>query len=347
MKKLQILALALLLCLPCFAQRVSQAITIDVDKDPVASDSVYIFGGSVAFSFPVRDSAEMTVETVGAEISHGSMPLMDGSSLSDYKLLLYCSENAATTIVTDFSGSSNDFNSSVNTSAIHDTGGVGGYGFSFNGSSEYLLRADDADFDVASGESITIGFWFKTDAKGDWFFDKADDSLGNVDSYLDASGYFAWRIWDGATLDTSLGSTDYSDDEFHLAVLTIEDGATQNSYIDGALDSTNTISGDGWDNAGGLYIGVNHGLSAYLAGEIDGFFIIKGWYPSATQVESHYEKAKAALQAAKVRTIASETATTAEYLGVITLLEPYKGYLRVRSSAAQTSDREILVHFER
>lgn len=218
-------------------------------------------------------------ETNGA-VKYVTKDYITEEQVGDIRGMWHFTENAAGTTVDDASVKANDLTASRNTSNLSSSG-VRGLGFTLaSGSSDYLARAYDADFDFGTG-SFSISFAFKhPDTSGGQvkIIDRTDGSTIGFQVYIDTAGKLVFRVSDdGANWDTITSTNVIDDDAWHFAVLK-KNGITDiQMRIDGADGATAVAI----VNAGGsisgttptLEVGRDNGGSEYYNGELDELMI--------------------------------------------------------------------------
>lgn len=361
MRKLIVSMLAVMLCAPLVAEQEWMSVKMDVSKDPNYSASVFWPGGSGGFVAPLRTSAQITVYLPEKELPAGGMPYIDGIARSAYKAMLYMSENATTTTVLDHTINANNFTASVNTDAI-DAAGYRGSGFTFNGSTQYMTRSDDADFDITALESFTVGFWFKQTANdSEELMARKGNGPGGWHCSMSANGKLRWLITsNGSDVDLIHSTTVCDDGGWHLYIGTKEAGDNIRLYVDGVeegvtaiTNSTGTLENtDDIEIAGPMDI-----AGQRWAESLDGFFFIKGDYPTATEVAAHYAQAACAEHLLYGFNIDGTTNTLlwtsgtmsviGQYLDLTKVLGGYRGWIRFRSDAEQAADRDFKVYMDK
>ncbi|MEO8581626.1 MAG: LamG domain-containing protein [Patescibacteria group bacterium] len=142
---------------------------------------------------------------------------------------------------------------------------VSGTCLNFDGSGDYLTRADDSDFDFTASDSFTISGWFKHAGISaiDYIVGKhgVAGSDGGYKVYMDADGDIVCGIDDDDTFDpdASAGTTNanYDDSTWHYFSCVKNGNSSLTLYIDGSQVNQNTsISGVGsLANADALYVG--------------------------------------------------------------------------------------------
>ncbi|MEK7164079.1 MAG: LamG domain-containing protein, partial [Patescibacteria group bacterium] len=198
------------------------------------------------------------------------------------------SDNANEQTLYDSSGNTNDLTRGASTSSassdpLWSTSGQVGHTtyntLEFDGSDDYLTRADDADFDFAAADNFTVEAWVKHDnttSAAKYILTKADATTGGYKLYMDASGDLCFDIDDDTVWtpdDTACTSAiDYDDNAWHH-VAGVKYGTTAiKLYVDGkevatdtAIAATATLA-----NTNALYIGVDRdGTSNEWDGLID------------------------------------------------------------------------------
>jgi len=151
-----------------------------------------------------------------------------------------------------------------------------GNGVLFSGSNQYLLRADDPDFDFADDANMTVETWFKhgTASAQEVILSKYNEagykiimeSDGDITCALDYDS--TWTPTDSVT---STAST-YDEDVWHHIACVKSGASSLDLYIDGvliatdaSLTATNTLT-----NSDPLYVGVDaDGTSNDFTGRLD------------------------------------------------------------------------------
>jgi len=134
----------------------------------------------------------------------------------------------------------------------------------------WVYRADDADFDFAAGDNFSISFWFKSDSainpgSNEFLIDKESSSAGYA-IYFDTGGDIIFGIDDDSTWDPDDKAGDigfdYYDNAWHYVTATKEGTSSIKIYVDGVLkDSDSSIAATGaLANAAALYIGDRDGV---------------------------------------------------------------------------------------
>jgi len=350
MRKLIVSLIALLIVLPFSA--LAEVVTFDVSKDPTASDSAWVGGDTIEVRVPSRTSSAITVEFTNSNLPAGAMPLPPTIEDSSYTIHLYLAEAGTNTLAANH-GTGGDF--ACNTTAgVVSTDGVGGLGYDLTAvSNTFLTHADDANFDVGTG-TFALGCWFKHDTistAADYLFNKRDGS-GNTQTgyaaYMDSDGTLGFRISDdgGVSADVAASTGTYDDNAWHHAWF-VRESSNVKIYVDGSLDGSTAISNatGTLSTSAAINIGAIKAATNAWAGQLDSVEMIKADYPTAPDIETHWLRAKEALNPAKIRstdsavTISSASAATPE-LFLIDMYGDFRGYLRLKSSASQTSDIE-------
>jgi hypothetical protein len=189
----------------------------------------------------------------------------------------------------------------VNITSADTVPGVRGEAYDFDGSTEYLLGTDDADFEF-SGD-FAISTWIKTDdaTSLDPIFAKGGTSTGTSEYGLwKTGGKIQFALYNTASGHYLTATTiqEIADDQWHHVVGTIE-GTTLSIYIDGQLAaSSSSISGTRQTSSAYAYaIGTlwMNSPSVFFDGIIDEV-MVTGTAISAQKAKDIYETGKRALQ---------------------------------------------------
>jgi hypothetical protein len=143
----------------------------------------------------------------------------------------------------DRSGKSNTLteNGTVTEGAVASGAELKGYsGWS---ASNYLARANDADYNAIGTGAVTLSGWFKTSgaSASEWLF-----GIGNTGGTLRFNVYlFAdeklGTVDDGATANVQLApDATYNDGKWHQIVYTRTSSVLRSLYVDGVLQGTST-----------------------------------------------------------------------------------------------------------
>lgn len=158
----------------------------------------------------------------------------------------------------------------------------------FDGSGDYVSRADDSDLDFADTDDFTIIGWFRhpvISTDPDLLIAKHESGIaGGYKVYMDADGDIVFGIDDDGTWDPTdiLGgslSKNYDDNKWHHFAA-VKDGTSGiYLYIDGALiDSDTSITETGTlANAATFYLGIDSDGSSY------------GWEGFVDEIKVHRE----------------------------------------------------------
>ncbi|MHC1716650.1 MAG: LamG-like jellyroll fold domain-containing protein [Candidatus Dojkabacteria bacterium] len=183
----------------------------------------------------------------------------------------------------------------ANITSADAVSGVRGTAVDFNGTDEYLYRADDADFDIASG-NLSFGAWIKPssvsgnqaifvkgngDVSYNWGFGLNNDhiyffSSGTPNTYVFANSSIATNTWQ------------------HIAL--VVDGSLLRAYVNGQEVGSTSFTSFGAANNYNLNIGYSGGSSypMYYAGSIDEPFVTATAI-QADQIKNMYESGMRAL----------------------------------------------------
>lgn len=182
---------------------------------------------------------------------------------------------------TAYDGTPNANNLTLTSAAATTSGKINA---AWNGNGiEFMSRADDADFDFAASDQMTISGWFRSDSASnpgatEYIVNKSASSAGYA-IYVNTSGEIVFGIDDDATFDPdaeagdTAANNDYYDGEWHHFAA-VKNGTTgMYLYIDGVLEEANTsISGVGTlVNSASLFVGDSEGTNDgdELNGDID------------------------------------------------------------------------------
>ncbi|KKU32270.1 MAG: hypothetical protein UX47_C0015G0005 [Candidatus Collierbacteria bacterium GW2011_GWA2_46_26] len=277
----------------------------DKESDSTANDGTDETNGSVKYYTKDYISEEMVGDI------RGMWPLNNANSSSDFE---------------DVSVKANTLTGTNITAAGDSVSGVRGTATDFDGSTESLTIADDADLDFAASEKFTVGLWNKHNGaistNFDYLMTKADATTGGYKLYMDDSGDYCFTIDDDSswTPDDSACTSgiDYDDSNWHY-VQGVKDATTGiYLYVDGKLVASDTsIAATGTlANTNAFYIGVDRdGTSNEWDGYIDEPFVTATAL-SAGQIRHMYQVGYRALQS-HATTLGGGAADTNQQLGMI------------------------------
>ena len=184
----------------------------------------------------------------------------------------------------------------ITASNIYFTGGISGsYAASFDMTSGYIQVESNKYLNFRNGDDYSISFWIKIPesvVSGD-IYDIVSKYGNNSYAgypyrvYYTADGELAFSTSDTIHTTVVSSSTGYDDDTFHH-VACVKSGSTASIYIDGSLESTNSIilSGD-VHNTSDIFIGTSGLFENYLSASIDELRIYRRGL-SETEVTSLY-----------------------------------------------------------
>ncbi len=179
-----------------------------------------------------------------------------------------------------------------NGAATFATSGVRGFGGSFNGTTQYLSKADDANLSVTG--SVSFGAWFKTtSATTNQFIISKNGSY----SLEITAGSKVQGVITGGTTGTR-PSANSIDTGWHHAVVVYDASAqTLNVYLDGILNNgslAGTVPASITDSANAFNIGADNGAT-FFGGTIDEPFV-SSTVLTASEIRHIYEVGSRALQ---------------------------------------------------
>jgi len=159
-------------------------------------------------------------------------------------------------------------NNGTITGATYTASGKINGAYSFDGSDDITMAQSDT-LDFGTGD-FTISFWFKVNnnnTNGIIAYGDRSDSAGWT-ILIEDSGKLKILVDDGTTQVATNGTTNWADNDWHLAVFVIDAGATQKIYVDTILQDTGDISAVGsltTTDHGNITIGKYWYISAYTA----------------------------------------------------------------------------------
>ena len=356
MRKLSVFLLALMVATLWADHTEKRDVKIDISKDSAYSGCFFYNGGQIGIKAPTRTASTITLECVDADLKAGGLPEPEGIVEADYKLKLYCAETSySVTKASDSSSSANDFTSNTSTGMMSTASGVGGYGFALDGDTWMrLYRADDADFDASTNTAFVIAMWAKhnTASAADTLWNKRDGTGNTQTGYtlaMDASGdyYFEASSNGGVTVvKASTSAVDYDDNAWHFVTAVRDTSKNLYLYVDGIGVSNVASAAPGTlENSAIAYIGATNATAAVWTGSLDSVVFIKDKSLTAVQVRNWYNDAYSARVPASVYGWASTASGTGdEFIEATSYLYGYRGWLRIKSSAAQAADRVFTVY---
>ncbi len=187
----------------------------------------------------------------------------------------------------------------VNIDSNDAVSGVRGKAVDFNGTDEYLYRADDSDLEAMS--ALTLGAWVKkTSSSNGVIMGKYNSGvIGAYHLDINASGNVYFVTSSSSGYNTSLSNGTVSLNEWHF-ISAVYDGTSNYIYIDGQLDKVVTVSNPGAikDTAESFAVGAYYASgspSTYFTGSIDEPFVIATAL-TANQIKLQYEEGLRALK---------------------------------------------------
>jgi hypothetical protein len=183
-------------------------------------------------------------------------------------------------------------------------------GYSNFSASNYLSRAYDADFDFGTGD-FSIMFWCKladTVNATETVLERAygGNALFNIDF---ASGVPRLIAYNGSAFDTTTGTRDLSDNQWHQLMCFRKSGVAY-IYIDGNQHVSNAMTYDLDNSQAILHIGQTTGNGNPLANGSLSLLRISATAPTPQQVKDIYE-AEAPLFRAGAKCLLSQVTHTA------------------------------------
>ena len=262
------------------------------------SHTVYL-STEVGLQVIQENASSHSTGTDGATESNGSLKIYTKDYISeemvgDIRGMWPLNNNAASDLE-DISVKANTLTN--NGTVTFTASGVRGNAATFNGSTQYLSRADDADLDFGSSTDFTLGAWINTTMTGTGtIFNKRSKTA-------DISGYRV-RITSGIVqlwLDDNVARTNISsnslpnDGKWHHIAVVIDRDNSASIYIDGILDNTGDVSSIGDISNSQSFIIGQQNSSQYFDGLIDEPFVTATAIP-ADKVKKMYEVGKRALE---------------------------------------------------
>ncbi len=332
---------------------------LDVSKDAQFSNPIAWNGGFGGAALPEsRTSGQVIFYLYSANSGDGGLEAMPGIDAADYVAMLHMGEDASNTTVNDHSVKANTFTSMANTDTM-DTLSRDGLGFEFNGTTDYLTRADDDDFDVAIDESVVCGIWFKHDTAVDteglfrrWI------GTGGWLLNMTATGELQCYISDdsNATHDTCTTASAYDDNEWHRVKLVVEGRSNLRIYVDGVEDASVALSNcvGAIDGDAAFTVGEGTNATQRWTGSLDGLSVAIGPdYPSVSEVEAYWALiggtrhiAYGIMEDGTTNTLllSSGNHSTAQYVDLNKYLWAWTGYIRLRFNPSETVDKTSTFH---
>jgi hypothetical protein len=235
---------------------------IQIYSDALTATEVKVlYGGNFATNFGVGQDEKDTVQ---------------GGSGSDPVGVWNFEERTGTTTA-DTSGNQNTLSLNNFTGQSWSSGKYGS-ALEFDGSNQFLSRADDSDFDFAAANSFSVEAWFKrTGSTGSYhtIVAKADNTNGGYKLYMNTDGTLTFGIDDDTVFtpdDSTVTSNSYIDGKWHHVVGVKSATSSIKIYVDGVLQATDaSIAATGTlANSGQLYVGIeSDGASSPWRGYID------------------------------------------------------------------------------
>ena len=152
----------------------------------------------------------------------------------------------------------------------------------FNGTNQYVLLPNSADFRMTSSESLSFSMWVKpstwTEAARFIGYRIGDDTQTGYEAYILSSGYACTATGitgtgsTGRPIDTVISSGDASGEWTHIVIVFDRTNGTGSAYVNGSAKAGKTLTSSMiFDSEQDLIIGAGHYNSAvtrYFPGDI-------------------------------------------------------------------------------
>jgi len=150
---------------------------------------------------------------------------------------------------------------------------------SFNGSSNYLEYADNAAWQLGTGD-FTIEFWINASASGTYTMvvgtqqSGVDNGFWRVGNRFNSLNQIYFARGTGTGFNEVQASVNVNDGSWHH-VAVVRSSGTVTIYADGISSASSSITGTCSTNQA-LRVGYNQRDSAYISGNVDDLRITKG-----------------------------------------------------------------------
>ena len=202
------------------------------------------------------------------EIAFTPADLLD--TLEAANTLYYLNEPQGISSYTDGSGSGANGSCTGNRCPVNDATGIYGSAVQFDGANDVITATTNI-----SETDLTVSLWFNTTTANGGLFAATTGAVGsNADRSLYLVNGNVCAFVQGVQSDEiCTAGQNYSDGQWHQAVLTLAPGAPFRLYVDGALGATaGVVSASTLTAQSGIALGyarTRNGANSYLNGRLD------------------------------------------------------------------------------
>jgi hypothetical protein len=181
---------------------------------------------------------------------------------------------------------------------VANTGGQVGGCFAFDGTNDYLYRADDSTFDFGTTSDFSVSFWAKwTQSAAGRFICKRNPS-GNTRGWWIANlstGEIRFAFHNGTSGYNITTTNTYRDGEWHHIVCTRDAGVGRKIYVDGVERASGSAESDNLTSDDELYLGCDQAIANLYAGSMDDLIIFDRAL-TATEADALHDRGFASME---------------------------------------------------
>lgn len=204
----------------------------------------------------------------GLEIAFTPAQLLD--TLEKANILYYLNEPQGISTYSDGSGSGNDASCTGNGCPVNDATGIYGSAVQFDGTDDVITATTNI-----SETNLTVSLWFNTTTANGGLFAATTSNIGATADrslYL-VNGNVCAFVQGTQSDEICTAGQNYSDGQWHQAVLTLTPGAPFRLYVDGQVGATaGVVSASTLTTQSGIALGyarTRAGADSYLNGRLD------------------------------------------------------------------------------